>query len=155
MKTRLLKTASIAALGLALSACANNFPRYSELPSYGRGGMEGQMVLLKVSFEASEDASHACASELIARQAPRFGFDNVVRTDRPLASRSVSFSKTLVFRAEHLDPLFVALSHCRQADGTGVRWATLRWTVDKVNVPTPAIEPYVLPAYKEPGMVGS
>ena len=118
--------------GLLLSACAQNFPRNDELPSAVSGHLEGQRVLLKVSFEASADVSFQCASKLVLQQAGPSAFDEVVRTDRPEANRAISFSKTLVFKGEQLDTLFIALSQCRVADQTGVRWSTLRWSTEKV-----------------------
>ena len=91
------------------------------------------MVVLKVSFEASEDTSFQCASQLVAEQASVSALENVVRTDRPEANRAVSFSKTLKFKGEQLEALFIALSRCQVADQTGVRWSTLRWTTERVG----------------------
>ena len=89
--------------GLLLTACAQNFPRRDELPSAVFGHLEGQQVLLKVSFEASEDTSFQCASKLVLEQANPSALDEVVRTDRPEANRAVSFSKKLVFQGDQLD----------------------------------------------------
>ena len=129
--------------GLLLSACAQKFPATDELPSSVSGHLEGQQVLLKVSFEASEDSSFQCASKLVTEQASVSGLEDVVRTDRPEANRSVSFSKTLKFKGEELDTLFIALSRCRFADQTGVRWSTLRWSNEKLP---PIVRPILAPS---------
>ena len=118
---------------LLLAACAQTYPRPDDLPSAQSGHLEGQMVVLKVSFEASEDTSFQCASQLVAEQASVSALENVVRTDRPEANRAVSFSKILKFKGEQLDALFIALSRCQVADQTGVRWSTLRWTTERVG----------------------
>ena len=136
LPTKLLITAFA---GLLLTACAQTHPRSDTLPSSVSGHLEGQQVLLKVSFEASEDVSFQCASKLVAEQASVSGLENVVRTDRPEANRAVSFSKTLAFKGEQLDALFIALSRCQIADQTGVRWATLRWSTEKASAPALAL----------------
>ena len=48
----------------------------------------------------------------------------------------VSFSKTLKFKGEQLDTLFIALMPCRFADQTDVRWSTLRRATEKVRTLT-------------------
>lgn len=140
LPTKLLMSACA---GLLLSACAQKFPATDELPSSVSGHLESQQVLLKVSFEASEDTSFQCASKLVAEQAGPSALEEVVRTDRPQANRAVSFSKTLKFKGEELDALFIALSQCRFSDQTGVRWSTLRWSTEKVR-------PLVLPLLASP-----
>ncbi|OYU30625.1 MAG: hypothetical protein CFE39_12585 [Comamonadaceae bacterium PBBC2] len=138
--------------GLLLSACAQKFPANDELPSSVSGHLEGQQVLLKVSFEASEDSSFQCASKLVAEQASVSALENVVRTDRPEANRAVSFSKTLKFKGEELDTLFIALSQCRFADQTGVRWSTLRWSNEKLP---PMVRPLLAPPPPPPSAASS
>lgn len=133
--------------GLLLTACAQNFPKRDELPSALSGHLAGQQVLLKVSFEASEDTSFQCASKIVLQQAGPSALEEVVRTDRPEANRAVSFSKKLIFQGDQLDALFIALSQCRFADQTGVRWSTLRWTTEPVPL---SVLPLLAPPSAEP-----
>ena len=155
MQKILTKLLTAAALGLLLVACAQTYPLRPDLPSARWTALEGKKVLFKVSMESSEDGSHDCAGKLVAQWAKDQDLQDVVRTDRPLANRSLTFSNTSTFKGAQLDAMVQALARCQVPDATGVRWSTLRWTVEAVTTPSDVKEPVTMPAYKEPGVVGS
>ena len=131
MKHLSLKLVPLLAASVLLSACVGRYPHWSDLPSWTHQALVDKPVLLQVKFEASEDKSFQCAQRVVAQQTGPLALDNVVTTDRPNESRSISFSKALVFKSEQLDDFYIDLSRCRFADQSGVQWSTLTWTLEK------------------------